>query len=167
MDSGMPCCFCGHHLDAQGSHCLSCMAGGDATTLHNGVRDVYFDFCELAGLRPISEAQTFFWMSSPLTVVAGLPTSFASQPWLSPVPCPMEPERYARSQFAWTLRSLMLWARTTGDTQRSARGPLLISTALRKLPATTSPTNVGRQGIASGRLCMRSRAAWPRMRTRP
>ena len=56
MDSGMPCCFCGHHLDAQGSHCLSCMAGGDATTLHNGVRDVYFDFCEGAGLRPISEA---------------------------------------------------------------------------------------------------------------
>ena len=56
MDSGMPCCFCGHHLDAQGSHCLSCMAGGDATTLHNGVRDVYFDFCERAGLRPISEA---------------------------------------------------------------------------------------------------------------
>ena len=56
MDSGMPCCFCGHHLDAQGSYCLSCMAGGDATTLHNGVRDVYFDFCERAGLRPISEA---------------------------------------------------------------------------------------------------------------
>ena len=56
MDSGMPCCFCGHHLEAQGSHCLSCMAGRDATTLHNGVRDVYFDFCERAGLRPISEA---------------------------------------------------------------------------------------------------------------
>ena len=30
--------------------------GGDATTLHNGVRDVYFDFCERAGLRPISGA---------------------------------------------------------------------------------------------------------------
>ena len=29
---------------------------GDATTLHNGVRDVYFDFCERVGLRPISEA---------------------------------------------------------------------------------------------------------------
>ena len=56
MDSGMPCCFCGHHLDAQGSHCLSCMAGGEATTLQNGVRDVYFDFCERAGLKPISEA---------------------------------------------------------------------------------------------------------------
>ena len=28
----------------------------DATTLHNGIRDVYFDFCEQAGLRPISEA---------------------------------------------------------------------------------------------------------------
>ena len=108
--------------------------GGDATTLHNGVRDVYFDFCERAGLRPISEAQTFFWMSSPLTVAAGLPTSFASQPWLSPVSCPMEPGRHARSQFAWTLRSSMLWARITGDTQRSERGPPRMSTALRKLP---------------------------------
>ena len=40
MDSGMPCCFCGHHLDALLLHCLSCMAGGDATTLHNGIRNV-------------------------------------------------------------------------------------------------------------------------------
>ena len=56
MDSGMPCCFCGHHLDAQGSHCSHVWRGGDATTLYNGVRDVYFDFCDRAGLRPISEA---------------------------------------------------------------------------------------------------------------
>ena len=56
MDSGRPCCFCGQPLGAQGSHCPSCMAGGDATTQHNAVRDVYFDFCERAGLRPISEA---------------------------------------------------------------------------------------------------------------
>ena len=56
MDSGRPCCYCGQHLDAQVSHCLSCMAGGDATTQHNAVRDVYFDFCERAGLKPISEA---------------------------------------------------------------------------------------------------------------
>ena len=138
--------------------------------LHNGVRDVYFDFCERAGLRPISEAPNTLldvFTLDGLTVVAGLPTSFASQPWLLVVSCPMEPERYARSQFAWTLRSLMLWARTTGDTQRSERDPRLMSTALRKLPATTSATNAGRQGIASGRLCMRSRAAWPRTRTRP
>ena len=53
MDSERPCCYRGQHLDAQGSHCLLCMAGGDATTQHNAVRD--FDFCERAGLRPISE----------------------------------------------------------------------------------------------------------------
>ena len=151
MDSGMPCCFCGHHLDAQGSHCLSCMAGGDATTLHNGVRDVYFDFCERAGLRPISEAPNI------------LLDVFTLGGRCRPADIP----RYARSQFAWTLRSSMLWARITGDTQRSERGPPRMSTALRKLPATTSATNVGLQGIASGQLCMRSRAAWPRMRTRP
>ena len=46
----------GQQMDAQGSHCLSCMAGGDATTQHNAVRDVNFDFCERAGLRLISEA---------------------------------------------------------------------------------------------------------------
>ena len=56
MDSGRPCCCGGQLLDAQGSRCLSCMDGGDATTQHNEVRDVYFDFCERAGLRPISEA---------------------------------------------------------------------------------------------------------------
>ena len=56
LDSGRPCCFCGQHLDAQGSHCLYCMAGGDATTQHNAVPDVCFDFCERAVLRPISEA---------------------------------------------------------------------------------------------------------------
>ena len=49
MDSGRAATV-GQHLDAQWSHCLSCMAGGDATTQHNAVRDVYFDFCEHAGL---------------------------------------------------------------------------------------------------------------------
>ena len=57
--------------------------------------------------------------------------------------------------------------RTTGDTQRFERDPRLMSTALRKLPATTSATNVGRQGIASGRLCMNSRFSWPKRRMRP
>ena len=32
------------------------MSAGDATSMHNGVRDVYHDFCERAGLRPRSEA---------------------------------------------------------------------------------------------------------------
>ncbi len=56
MDSGLPCGFCGQLLDALGLHCLSCTAGGDATSQHNGVRDVYYDFCERGGLRPLSEA---------------------------------------------------------------------------------------------------------------
>ena len=56
MDSGRPCCYCGQHLDALGLHCLSCMAVRDASTQQNAVRDIYFDFCERAGLRPISEA---------------------------------------------------------------------------------------------------------------
>ena len=65
MDSGRPCCYCGQHLDAQESHCLSCMAGRDATTQHNAVRDVYFDICERAGLRPISEAPNILPGSRP------------------------------------------------------------------------------------------------------
>ena len=56
MEGNLPCRFCGQLLDAGGLHCLSCTAGGDATTQHNGVRDVYFDFCERGGLRPTSEA---------------------------------------------------------------------------------------------------------------
>ena len=51
MDSGMLCSYCGQHLDAHGSHCLSCVAGRDATTQHNGVQDVYFGFCGRARVR--------------------------------------------------------------------------------------------------------------------
>ncbi len=32
------------------------MAGGGVTSVHNGVRDVFRDFCERAGLRPLNEA---------------------------------------------------------------------------------------------------------------
>ena len=56
MGEGLPCGFCGQLLDSRGLHCLSCTAGGDSTAQHNGVRDVYFDFCERGGLRPLSEA---------------------------------------------------------------------------------------------------------------
>ena len=56
MEGDSPCPLCGHLMDAKGIHALSCMSGGDATAVHNGVRDVYHDFCERGGLRPRSEA---------------------------------------------------------------------------------------------------------------
>ncbi len=56
MGADSPCGFCGQLLDPGGLHCLSCMAGGDATSQHNAVRDVYFDFSERGGLKPLSEA---------------------------------------------------------------------------------------------------------------
>jgi hypothetical protein len=56
MDAGTPCQMCGAMLDAEGMHCLSCMAGGDAVLEHNAARDVIFDYCERAGLRPKLEA---------------------------------------------------------------------------------------------------------------
>ncbi len=56
LEGGAPCCFCGQLMDAQGLHARSCMAGGDHTVQHNAVRDVYYDFCERAGLRPRGEA---------------------------------------------------------------------------------------------------------------
>ena len=56
MEGNVACGFCGILLDAGGLHAISCMAGGDATEQHNGVRDVYFDYCERGALRPLSEA---------------------------------------------------------------------------------------------------------------
>ena len=41
---------------AGGLHCFSCMSNGDAVRIHNGVRDVYYDYCERGGLRPEREA---------------------------------------------------------------------------------------------------------------
>ena len=45
---------------------------------------------------------TFFTTSSLAMVVAGLLTFCVSQLWLLPVFCPLEPERFARSQSVWT-----------------------------------------------------------------
>ena len=42
-------CICRAHIPA-------CMSGGDATSMHDGVRDIYLDFCERGGLRPRGEA---------------------------------------------------------------------------------------------------------------
>ena len=54
MDSGMPCCFCGHHLDAQGSHCFSCRAGRDATRPISEAPNVLLDVFTLDGrCRPV------------------------------------------------------------------------------------------------------------------
>ena len=74
------------------------MGGGDATTQDNAVRDVYFDFCERDKLRPVSEAPNILQDLFTRVVVAGLLTFCVSQRWLLPKFCPMEPERFARSQ---------------------------------------------------------------------
>ena len=56
MEGNVPCPFCGELMDSTGIHALSCMSAGDATSMHNGVRDVYHDYCERGGLRPRNEA---------------------------------------------------------------------------------------------------------------
>ena len=53
---GGACRFCGHVVDAKGRHAQSCMAGGDAVALHNGLRDLLLDYCARAQLRPQAEA---------------------------------------------------------------------------------------------------------------
>ena len=89
-------------------HCLYCMTGGDSTTQHTAVRDVHFDFCERAGLRPISEAphilQDIFTRDGRCR-----PADVLCIPALV-VFCPLDPERFARSQSVWTQRSSIRWA---------------------------------------------------------
>ena len=53
---GGACRFCGLPLDVKGRHPQSCMAGGDAVALHNGLRDLLHDYCARAQLRPQAEA---------------------------------------------------------------------------------------------------------------
>ena len=86
-------------------------------------------------------------------VVAGLRTFCASQLWLSPEFCPMEPERFARSLSVWTWRSSVRWAKTTGDMQLSDLDLLPTVSVWLKLLATTSATSAGQPDTASGRLC--------------
>ena len=50
------CRFCGLCADAKRRHVLSCMSGGDATAVHNHVRDLIFDYCRRGRLSPVSEA---------------------------------------------------------------------------------------------------------------
>ena len=53
---GGPCRFCGKPSDCKGRHALSCMAGGDHVALHNSLRDLVFDYCQRAQVRPVLEA---------------------------------------------------------------------------------------------------------------
>ena len=55
-EGDVPCVYCGIVMDRLGRHCLSCTAGGDINTRHNGVRDIYHDYCQRGGLRPEKEA---------------------------------------------------------------------------------------------------------------
>ena len=55
MEAGDPCPKCGMQLDRKGIHPQSCMAGGDATLVHNGLRDVYEDYCKRGGMHPEHE----------------------------------------------------------------------------------------------------------------
>jgi len=56
LDEGSACPLCAAPLDAKGTHCLSCMSGGDATFVHNAIRDVFYDYSARGGLRPELEA---------------------------------------------------------------------------------------------------------------
>ena len=56
LDEGNACPLCAAPLDAKGTHCLSCRSGGDATLVHNAIRDVFYDYSARGGLRPALEA---------------------------------------------------------------------------------------------------------------
>eukprot|EP00438_Fugacium_kawagutii_P010523 Skav214520 [mRNA] locus=scaffold410:228880:231177:- [translate_table: standard] len=53
---GGACRFCGLAMDVKGRHAQSCMAGGDAVALHNGLRDLLHSYCARAQLCPQAEA---------------------------------------------------------------------------------------------------------------
>lgn len=53
---GGACRFCSLAMDVKGRHPQSCMAGGDAVALHNGLRDLLHGYCARARLRPQAEA---------------------------------------------------------------------------------------------------------------
>ena len=46
------CPLCDDVLDPFGHHCRRCCAGGDRVIRHNGVRNIIFNLCCRAGLRP-------------------------------------------------------------------------------------------------------------------
>ena len=46
------CPLCDDSLDQFGHHCRRCCAGGDRTIRHNAIRNIIFNLCCRAGLRP-------------------------------------------------------------------------------------------------------------------
>ena len=46
------CPLCDSIMDNRGHHSRRCCAGGDRVTRHNGQRNIIFNFCRRAGLRP-------------------------------------------------------------------------------------------------------------------
>jgi len=56
FEPGTSCPFCGDIIDARSRHALFCMCGGDATLVHNIVRDITHDYCQRGVLRPEREA---------------------------------------------------------------------------------------------------------------
>ena len=46
------CPLCDDTLDQFGHHCRRCCAGGDRTIRHNSIRNIIFNLCCKAGLRP-------------------------------------------------------------------------------------------------------------------
>ena len=55
-NGGGACRFCGLAMDVKGRHPQSCVAGGDAVALHNGLRDLLHGYCARAQLRPQADA---------------------------------------------------------------------------------------------------------------
>ena len=56
MEGGRPCNLCGVLLDSWGTHPQSCTSGGKQSVEHNAVRNVVYDYCERALLRPDRES---------------------------------------------------------------------------------------------------------------
>ncbi len=51
------CPFCFKIMDQYGSHCESCMSGGDVTLRHNEARDTIHGQARMASTRPELERQ--------------------------------------------------------------------------------------------------------------
>ena len=49
---GGPCRFCGRIMDCKGRHALNCMNGKDNVVVYNATRDLLYDYCQRAQVRP-------------------------------------------------------------------------------------------------------------------
>lgn len=64
QESGF-CPLCDDSLDPFGHHCRRCCAGGDRTIRHNAIRNIIFNLCCKAGLRPELEKPGLLLPSRP------------------------------------------------------------------------------------------------------